>query len=331
MATQNDFLPFATGPGANVVDQATYAALGALTTGFLSGTAQSGQLNKVWRQSSIMAAVLGQFIANFSGQNAIDDGTTATLLANLKAAINAAGITAPQFDNSTKHATTEFVQRALGNRQTIKGINANYTATAADVGKVIAANGAGLILTLPLSTNLPAGSVISAYANFPSGVLSFAVQGSDKLNVGGPSGQLLTSTSIYYGEGCDWITDSAGNWYAVGRSAFLGNTGSFASSLASSGYQKLPSGLILQWGTWSTTTASTQSNGMYEGNSVTNFPIAFPNKCFFAEPTPFDVGGQGLGESSWVVGPPGNSNVNILAACRNASQVMYGTYFAAGY
>ncbi|MCA8389263.1 hypothetical protein LGN11_26540 [Burkholderia multivorans] len=90
MATQNDFLPFATGPGANVVDQATYAALGALTTGFLSGTAQSGQLNKVWRQSSIMAAVLGQFIANFSGQNAIDDGTTAALLANFTNAVKAA-------------------------------------------------------------------------------------------------------------------------------------------------------------------------------------------------------------------------------------------------
>ncbi|WP_258180278.1 hypothetical protein [Burkholderia multivorans] len=90
MATQNDFLPFATGPGANVVDQATYAALGALTTGFLSGTAQSVQLNKVWRQSSIMAAVIAQFIVAQTGQAAVDDGTTATLLANFTKAVNAA-------------------------------------------------------------------------------------------------------------------------------------------------------------------------------------------------------------------------------------------------
>ncbi|WP_310681074.1 hypothetical protein, partial [Burkholderia multivorans] len=90
MATQNDFLPFATGPGANVVDQATYAALGALTTGFLSGTAQSTQLNKVWRQSSIMAAVIAQFIVAQTGQAAVDDGTTATLLANFTKAVNAA-------------------------------------------------------------------------------------------------------------------------------------------------------------------------------------------------------------------------------------------------
>lgn len=90
MATQNDFLPFATGPGANVVDQATYAALTALTTGFLSGTAQSAQLNKVWRQSSIMAAVIAQFIVAQTGQAVVDDGTTPTLLANFTKAVNAA-------------------------------------------------------------------------------------------------------------------------------------------------------------------------------------------------------------------------------------------------
>ncbi|WP_155751274.1 hypothetical protein [Burkholderia anthina] len=87
---QNDFLPFATGPGANVVDQATYAALTALATGFVSGTAQSVQLNKVWRQSSIMAAVIAQFIVAQSGQAAVDDGTTPTLLANFTKAVNAA-------------------------------------------------------------------------------------------------------------------------------------------------------------------------------------------------------------------------------------------------
>ncbi|RQZ27474.1 hypothetical protein DIE16_31370 [Burkholderia sp. Bp9090] len=40
----------------------------------------------MWRQSSIMSAVLAQFISDRTGQNAVDDGTTATLLANLKLA-----------------------------------------------------------------------------------------------------------------------------------------------------------------------------------------------------------------------------------------------------
>lgn len=86
MAT-NDFLPFATAAGANVLTQSDYASLAAVATGYQSGIAKSQQLNKTWRQSSIMAAVVAQFIADQTGQNAVDDGTTATLLANLKAAV----------------------------------------------------------------------------------------------------------------------------------------------------------------------------------------------------------------------------------------------------
>ncbi|MBR8025243.1 hypothetical protein [Burkholderia cenocepacia] len=85
----NNFKPFAAAAGANVMAQADYEALAALLTGFQSGTAQSAQLNKVWRQSSIMAAVLGQFIVDLTGQDAVDDGTTDTLLANLKMAVQA--------------------------------------------------------------------------------------------------------------------------------------------------------------------------------------------------------------------------------------------------
>lgn len=92
MALQNDFLPFATGGSANVLTQAQYAALisSVIANGFSSGVAQSAQLNKVWRQSSIMAAVLAQFAADYSGQNSTDDGTTATLEANLVTAIRSA-------------------------------------------------------------------------------------------------------------------------------------------------------------------------------------------------------------------------------------------------
>jgi len=90
MAVENDFLPFAVGESANVLTQAQYAALTSLLqNGFSAGIAPSVQLNKVWRQSSIMASVIAQFIAQQTGQNVIDDGTTATLLTNLTAAIDA--------------------------------------------------------------------------------------------------------------------------------------------------------------------------------------------------------------------------------------------------
>jgi microcystin-dependent protein len=88
MAT-NDFLVFGGGASPNVIDQSAYAALASRLSGFQSGTASSAQLNKVWRQSSIASAVLAQFIVETTGQNAVDDGTTATLLANLKQAVAA--------------------------------------------------------------------------------------------------------------------------------------------------------------------------------------------------------------------------------------------------
>jgi hypothetical protein len=63
----------------------------------------------------------------------------------------------------------------------------------------------------------------------------------------------------------------------------------FGSQKSSSGYQKLPSGLIIQWG------STTTSSGMTAGT----FPIAFQNAIFqfyctlkaTISPTPFTTGG----------------------------------------
>jgi hypothetical protein len=85
----NDFLVFGGDGAANVIDQAGYAALPSRLTGFQAGVAKSDECNKAWRQSSIMGAALAQFIADVTGQDVIDDGTVATILANLKAGVSA--------------------------------------------------------------------------------------------------------------------------------------------------------------------------------------------------------------------------------------------------
>lgn len=85
MAT-NDFKPFATGSGANVLSQADYESLSALASGFLSGKASSAQINKALRQSSTMAALIGQFI-NQANLDALDNGNVSTLLTNFVAAL----------------------------------------------------------------------------------------------------------------------------------------------------------------------------------------------------------------------------------------------------
>lgn len=76
----NDFLPFAIDPAANVITQGAWDALAARDTGFVAGVAQSAQLNKAWRQSSIMAAVIGQFINDYGALGALDDGNVANLV-----------------------------------------------------------------------------------------------------------------------------------------------------------------------------------------------------------------------------------------------------------
>ncbi|KLE93577.1 glycine-rich domain-containing protein [Klebsiella aerogenes] len=84
----NDFKAFAIGNGANVMSQADYEALSALASGFLSGKASSAQVNKAIRQSSTIAAVLAQFMADSTGSDVLDNGDTALLLNILKSALN---------------------------------------------------------------------------------------------------------------------------------------------------------------------------------------------------------------------------------------------------
>ena len=82
MAGTNQYLPFATGLGADVLSPAAWTALAARSSGFGTGTAVSTQLNSAWRQGSTFAAVLGQIIAN-TDRDALQDDTTAALVTKL--------------------------------------------------------------------------------------------------------------------------------------------------------------------------------------------------------------------------------------------------------
>ncbi|MBB3004349.1 hypothetical protein FHX57_006731 [Paraburkholderia tropica] len=170
MAT-NDFLPFAVGSSANVLSQSAYAALtSVLQNGFQSGIAQSVQLNKVWRQSSIMAAVLAQFIADQSGQNSVDDGTTATLETNLISAIrNAAKQTVILTDTGAANAYTATNTPALtilpgtGYTQRVNIAHANTGASTYAPDGLAAKPIYGLGLQPLQGGELPVGVVILMY------------------------------------------------------------------------------------------------------------------------------------------------------------------------
>lgn len=83
----NDFLPFANSGTANVLTQADYAALAARGDGFSSGIAKSQELNKVWRQSSVIAASLAKSIVDSTGLDVLDDGDIVGIAAKILASI----------------------------------------------------------------------------------------------------------------------------------------------------------------------------------------------------------------------------------------------------
>ena len=87
MAT-NDIKAFAAAGGANVLTQAEYQALSALSTGFTSGKASAKEVNKAIRQATLVAAALAQFVSDRGEVDVLDDGNVAGLATKLIAALN---------------------------------------------------------------------------------------------------------------------------------------------------------------------------------------------------------------------------------------------------
>ncbi len=83
----NQFLPFATDEDANVMSQTDYDALTARQSGFQLGVASSQELNKVWRQASIISTAIAQFICDNQAEDVLDNGEIPTLVTQLETAI----------------------------------------------------------------------------------------------------------------------------------------------------------------------------------------------------------------------------------------------------
>jgi hypothetical protein len=87
MSITNDFLPFATGGGANVEAQATYASDTTRTNGNQPGIASSALNNKALRQGSVIASQIAQYVGNIANVNVLDDGDTTKLLQIITASL----------------------------------------------------------------------------------------------------------------------------------------------------------------------------------------------------------------------------------------------------
>jgi hypothetical protein len=85
---RNDFLPFATGAGANVVSQTDFANDPSTSNGYSSGIAQSAKVNKTWRQSSFISAALAQFVLEELNIDVLDNGVLSDFVINLRNAMS---------------------------------------------------------------------------------------------------------------------------------------------------------------------------------------------------------------------------------------------------
>ncbi|AZZ76621.1 phage tail protein [Pseudomonas sp. RU47] len=179
--------------------------------------------------------------------------------------------TRPQFDSTKALATTEFVQRALGNRAGAAIASVSTALTASIFGKLLLLNSsASFTVALPPSASGSpvAGSSITMQ-NVGSAAVTVIPSAGDTLGV--ISTQPMTSLVVQPGTSVELILQ--GTNYFISGGAALKFSPEFAMSAAQNGYQKHPSGLIDQWGSVAVTDNA-------EVNVV--LPTAFPNAIFGA-------------------------------------------------
>lgn len=185
--------------------------------------------------------------------------------------------TAAQFDNDTSLATTAFVQRALGNLAGQVNITTSATLSAGDVGKRININAASLTVTLPALSSVPAGSIY--WVRCSVGPVTIAKQAGDSLQAGDT---LPTTVTLQQSEFAIFVAGIA-SWNVEGGDMELAYSPRFNASLAANGYQKLPNGLIIQWGT----------RDIPNGTFSVTLPITFPTACQNVSATQADASNTG--------------------------------------
>jgi hypothetical protein len=203
-----------------------------------------------------------------------------TMIGPLALANNSTAPTPPRFDNSTNIATTEFVRRQGLQSSSFVSLSGATTLTAQHAGASVFLSGTtNYTVTLPLASTMTPGARIEFFFSSTAGTQTIQRQGSDIIYLGGAGTH--TSVSGANGDSITFVTNGV-NWYAVSGSLQMGKAAAFGNFMNVNGYQKLPSGLIIQWGQAQITETGTQ----------VIFPIAFPNAAFALAAMDFGLPGS---------------------------------------
>jgi len=203
--------------------------------------------------------------------------------------------TRPLHDNTKALATTEFVQRGMGNYRGFISATGALTLTTGSIGSVITCIGT-FTVTLPLASDSRSGSTIH-FRNIGSGTITIACAGADAVNAG--SGQ-VTSMVLAPGTNLELISNGVSGWWASG-SAQLGYSDIFSGQYSPAGFQKGPNGFIEQW---------MQATLSAAGTGTITYPQTL-SAVYSVHPVVI-FGGTYYGVS--VDGPPGLSSCGLRAS-----------------
>lgn len=218
MAT-NDFLPFGTGAGANVVSQAVWAALATRANGFQNGVADPQPVNKALRQAAFVAAMIGQFTADYGG-DALDNGDLPTFEAHFKAALAAwiasgsSPIDLSSYVLRAGDTMTGLFASPAGFKTASRALTTATTLAPADFGKFISLS-SGSTFTTTFPTPVSNGS--GAFTVFNNSVVAQTISTPAGAFLG-PGASSATTESIpagsvyrYESDGSNWIRSIATN------------------------------------------------------------------------------------------------------------------------
>lgn len=296
----NDIKAFAAAGGANVITQAEYLALAALSTGFTSGKASAKEVNKAIRQATLVAAALAQFICDQGGVDVLDDGNASGLAAKILAAVNK---TSQPLD-----ATLTAIAGLVGDANKLPYFSGRETAALTDISKVgrdiIGQDTTGSLLSYigfspyikgvidqedqwstwqylglvdALNSKQQADATLSALADLATSANKLPYfTDADKMAVTDLTAfarGLLGKADAATAKGHLGVGSAGARNVGIGFSAGgseIPDMTFFGGLKGAAGYQYWPTGVLIQWGTIGLNSAPS-------GTAIGKFPVAFPS------------------------------------------------------
>jgi hypothetical protein len=266
MAT-NEILQFAgTDTGTNLLTQAEYLADAQRSIGNQPGVARSKLVNKALRQSSLIAAAVAQFIADNQANNVVDTAAPADIADWIEAAVRSIGTPTAVAGGTADAITADFTPNvALTNGTTVivraSAANTTTAPTFAPDGLTAKTIVKGNNLALVAGDIAGAGHWLELQYDATL----------DKWVLQNPAAGILGGLSIASTAEAQAFTD---NTKAISPLRLKEALQGANQSLTANGYQRLPGGLIIQWGRLAIGNPPTDYFG------AITFPIAFPNQIF---------------------------------------------------